>query len=87
MSHKLITYRCFKNFNDYSFVNDLSNSNIFLSVEYFCLNQVLNQNAPLKNKRIKRLQQPDWYYEDIKQARLLRDRYKRDKNWKQYGIC
>ncbi len=37
--------------------------------------EVVNQHAPLKEKRVKCPKQPDWFNEDIQQASYLRDKY------------
>jgi len=95
--HKIIKYRCFNKFNEINFQNDLANANFDMvetiedaneafEVFYNILNSVLNKNAPIKYKKVKRLQQPGWYNENVKQARSLRDKYKRESNWPQYKL-
>ena len=95
--HKIIKYRCFNKFNEINLQNDLANANFDMvetiedaneafEVFYNILNSVLNKNAPIKYKKVKRLQQPGWYNENVKQARSLRDKYKRESNWPQYKL-
>ena len=95
--HKAITYRSFKNFDKSSFLHDIygvnfdiletiSDTNLFLDKLYYMLNCVLDKHAPLKCKRVKRLQQPGWYTDEVKQARITRDMYRSHKNWDQYKI-
>jgi hypothetical protein len=46
----------------------------------------LKKHAPIKKKRVKRLHQPDWYTDDIKHARRIRDKFKACNNELQYKI-
>ena len=77
--HKTIQYRCYKKFSEQSFLNELStaldqlvisdsdtNSN-FENLNIIVL-KVLNNHAPLKNKRVKKETQPEWFNDDIKAA-------------------
>lgn len=44
----------------------------------------LDQHAPVKIKRVKTNHLPEWFSNDISQARRLRDLSKRKKNWLEY---
>ena len=96
-THKLITYRSFKNFDENAFINDLESSNLSLlkllndpneiiKILYNILNSSLSKHAPLKSKRVKTNKQPAWYTDEVKQARCLRDKYKTVNNFDQYKI-
>ena len=50
------------------------------------LNCVLDKHPPLKCKRVKHLQQPGWYTDEVRQARITRDMYRSHKNWDLYKI-
>ena len=93
--HKTIQYRCYKKFSEQSFLNELStaldqlvisdsdtNSN-FENLNTIIL-KVLNNHAPLKNKRVKKETQPEWFNDDIKAAIKQRDFNHKLKNWNQY---
>lgn len=86
--HKLITYKSNKNFNKREFLSDLEsqpwntleifddpNDALDLFSKHFL--DTLNRHAPLKTKRVKLTNQPDWYNEDIKEAMKQRDQLKK----------
>ena len=94
---KLLSTDVLTNLMKSIFQNDLANANFDIvetiedtneafEVFYNILNSVLNKNAPIKYKKVKRLQQPGWYNENVKQARSLKDKYKRESNWPQYKL-
>ena len=85
--HKTIQYRNTKDFNDTTFLDDLSNQpwntiDIFDnpndSLNFFSdiFLSVLNTHAPLKHRRVKHSNQPGWLNEDIKKAMKIRDNAK-----------
>ena len=50
-------------------------------VGYGIILKHLNQHAPYKTKRVKTSKMPNWYNEEIAQARRKRDDFKRRKLW------
>ena len=44
----------------------------------------LDRHAPLKTRRVKSKRMPEWFTPDIRDARKLRDHYKRSKNWSKF---
>ena len=93
--HTIIKYRSFKNFDLDAFKNNLHMSNISaveiiddpnsaLDLLYKILNLSLQKHAPVKSKRIKRKHQPGWFSDEIKQARIIRDKHKYKKEWDLY---
>ena len=50
------------------------------------MNSVLAKHAPVKLKRVKHLQQPGWYTDEIKEARIKRDNYKSCQSWDQFKL-
>lgn len=94
--HTSIKYRCYKKFDEKLFCRDLLCSNISsiemitdpndaLAVFYSIFNAVLSNHAPMKEKRIKRPHQPGWYNDEIRKARLMRNKFHTKKDWKQYN--
>ena len=94
-SHKTIQYRCFKKFNEDTFLSDLSenlnnmtcsatDSNINFSQWVSTFVSILNRNAPVKIKRVKNETQPEWLTDDIKSAMKNRDIHHKIKNWSQF---
>ena len=84
--HVTTKYRCFKNLNEDVFIANLSSYlNFFvnedLSSWYDIVLKHLNQHAPYKTKRVKTSKLPDWYNDEIAQARRKRDDFKRRKLW------
>ena len=51
-------------------------------VKFFtdCFNQVVDQVAPVKLKRVQRIQQPEWFTNKIKKEIIVRDKLKHDNN-------
>lgn len=93
--HTSTSYRCFKVFNEESFISDLSNElNTFtlsqsdidddVTAWYVLIIKHLDRHAPLKTKRVKTKRLPDWYTPEIIQARKMRDISKSQKNWTDY---
>jgi len=77
--HKVIKYRSFSNFDEDKFQNELlcsglenieslTNPNDALNMFYSILNRVLSKHAPIKEKRVKREHQPDWFSDEIKKV-------------------
>jgi hypothetical protein len=82
--HKTIQYRYFKKFNESNFQRDLANSNIdkietiadpniSLNMLYNVLNHILSLHAPIKERRIKRDHQPEWFTDELKSLMHKRD--------------
>ena len=95
--HTTISYRCFKSFDEGSFQRDLSVSgmqsvenindpNEALHVFYKILNNIITIHAPLKEKRIKHDQQPEWFDDDIKEMMFERDNCHKKGKFDQYKI-
>ena len=70
--HILINYRRFSKLKMSSFLNDLSsisfdvleiivNPDDALKYFYNCLNSLLVEHIPIKEKRVKKPKQPDWF--------------------------
>ncbi|VDI61719.1 Hypothetical predicted protein [Mytilus galloprovincialis] len=85
-SHKIITYRCFKKFNEENFIKELQckpfnnvieehDTDKALNIWYSLFNNVLNKHAPIKTKRVKNVQRPEWLTPEILTARQNRDYY------------
>ena len=96
-SHKSITYRCYKRFDDELFLSDLNYSLCQLNMTSSNVNErfsewnnifltVLDKHAPIKTKRAKKETQPEWFCDKIKEAIQKRDTYHRNKDWKQYKL-
>ena len=88
--HSSIVYRCFKRFQERVFLVDLhltplenvdnfSDPNLSLS-RWTDLFLVINKHAPLKKRRVKHQTLPPWLNTDIKQAMLLRDKFRSKRN-------
>ena len=95
--HITTSYRCFKTFNEASFLSDLateyesfylSNSSVDedFTLWYSIVQRNLDKHAPIKTRRVKSKRLPDWFTSDILNARRTRDYYKRAKNWSQYKL-
>ena len=95
--HKHITtlYRCFKHFNERSFISELANDlNTFVAdkasidEDFTCWSSLvlkhLNNHAPVKSKRVKTKRLPEWFTPDITHMQRLRDKSKRIKQWDDY---
>lgn len=93
--HITTSYRCFKTFDEISFLADLQYdlNNLEINREtidedFTALHSIiikhLDKHAPIKVRRVKSSRLPDWYTPEIGQARIARDRYKRLKRWAEY---
>ena len=93
--HTTITYRSFKNFDEEKFQQDLQNAPFYMVYNHTCPDQamacwidiyqeVLNQNAPLRTKRVKHDSLPPWLTIDIRSAMALRDKLKKEKKFDEY---
>jgi len=89
--HSTIRYRSYKHFNEEQFLNDLKNQPWSVldiyddpddALGYFLelfLN-VMNSHLPIKEKRVKHKQQPDWFNNEIIEAIRSRDNAKKQKD-------
>ena len=93
--HVVTSYRCFKAFDETAFLVDLEDD-----LRHFEINQdtvdddfgalhaiiinLLDKYAPIKTRRVKSSRLPAWYSPEIGQARMARDKYKRQKQWTEY---
>ena len=95
--HMSTSYRCFKHFNESSFLYDLgsdlesfslSNSNVDDDfTDWFSIIQKqLDKHAPIKTRRVKTQRLPEWCTPELVTARRMRDSFKKAKNWSQYKI-
>ena len=50
------------------------------------MNGILTKHVPFKEKRVKRLKQPDWYNEEIENVILLRNKIQHTGNWPMYKV-
>lgn len=93
--HTTISYRNFKNFSENDFLSELGNApfyeveyesdpNACIQIWYNVFNKILNKHAPMVTKRVKRDKQPEWFNNEIKQARLKREQYHRLGMWEEY---
>ena len=84
-THKTIKYLDFKNLNTEALLNDLRNSPwdsafVFDDVDdtldafELLLNQALKEHIPFKQKRVRKLKQPDWINDRIISAIKTRDK-------------
>ena len=94
-SHKTISYRSFKHFNDDLFLNDLmcANWNVIESFNdidsmidtwYSMFTAVVDMHAPVKTQRVKRNIQPDWLTSEILDSMKERDKCKKSGNLELY---
>ena len=81
----IITYRSFKNFDESSFKNDLSEVPWEIVTEFDDINEmvevwnslfleIVNKHTPIKTYRVKRQYQPEWLTTDILECMKKRDR-------------
>ena len=93
--HVVTSYRCFKAFDETAFLVDLEHD-----LRHFEINQdtvdddfgalhaiiinLLDKYAPIKTRRVKSSRLPAWYSPEIGQARMARDKCKRQKQWTEY---
>ncbi len=84
--HNMMKFRSYKDFNEEAFVEDLYNVpwNLLdtfddpddaLDSWKVMFMEVVDQHAPVKERRVKKAKQPDWFSDDIKEAMYLRDKY------------
>ena len=94
-NHSSIKYRSFKNFEDSKFLDQLHKKieNFKCTQTYTNLNfstwnelflSVLDEHAPIKEKRVKRDTKPAWLNEEITIAQRKRDYYHKKQDWKNY---
>ena len=50
------------------------------------MNGILTNHVPFKEKRVKRLKQPDWYNEEINNDILLRNKFQHAGSWPMYKV-
>jgi len=94
-SHHKISYRALANFDETNFLEELKvqpwsdierhndpDDGLNLFIKLF--SNVLNSHAPIKQKRVKRIQQPDWFNNNISFAIKQRDYAKKVNNSQQY---
>ena len=97
LKHKTIKYRCFSNFNENAFhfellnggiddVTDYFDPNIALDKFYTVLNNSLEVHAPIKEKRVKRDSQPQWFTDEIKCEIRKRNNLHMYKNFDEYKM-
>ncbi|MCG8047471.1 MAG: reverse transcriptase domain-containing protein, partial [Candidatus Thiodiazotropha endolucinida] len=93
--HVSTTYRCFKNFDDSTFLSNLEDelssfaaNSSDLDEDYLAWHRIimkhLDNNAPVKSKRVKHKRLPQWYTPEITQMQRLRDNSKRLKQWSDF---
>ena len=93
--HSSIVYRCFKHFNEQSFLLDLSLipfnyvyniDDPDLAFSYFIKSflTIANKHAPLKEKRVRQQTLPPWFTPEIKKAMFTRDTFKKQKQFEEY---
>ena len=84
-SHKEITYRSFKHFNNDLFLNNLVSVNwtdietidevdTMIDAWYSMFTHIVDKHAPVKSQRVKRNFQPDWLTSEILDGMKERDR-------------
>ena len=89
--HSLITYRCYKHFQEDKFlahlrslplekIHNFTDPNTALESMCDMLKSAFNKHAPLKSKRVKHPDIPAWLNPDIIKAMRLRDQFKKEKN-------
>ncbi len=85
-AHNTIKYRSYKDFDEHAFLEDLKPIQCTLCEAFDDANDSLvcwkhlfldtvNTHAPLKERRVKILVQPDWFIDDIYEAMHLRNKY------------
>ena len=97
-THTSIKYRCYKNFDDDKFLNDLENApweeiesieNVDEALEYWykLFLKITNKHAPMKEKRVKRNKQPEWFNDDILKQMAIRDHFKQKGEEERYRVA
>ena len=95
--HLNIEYRSFKNFNETEFIVDLARTPFYLvenlddvdeatDLWYQLFLDNLDKHAPKKLRRVKTLQQPEWWDAEINSARMQRDYFHRIKDMCNYRV-
>lgn len=95
--HTSITYRSYKDFDQKAFLEDLqqcpwhqldnlNHVDETLDKWYELFNNVINKHLPLKSKRVKNIQQPDWMTDEIIHVMKQRDSYKVNGNFNMYKL-
>ena len=84
IGRKTIKYRCFSNFNEQLFLNDLSVSPLAMvynitepteALDFWLdtFNTVYDKHAPYKQKRVRSVPKPKWFTKELQEAIYLRD--------------
>ena len=84
IGHKTMKYRCFSNFNEQLFLNDLSLSPMAMvynmtepteALDFWLdiFNTIYNRHAPYKQKWVKSVPKPKWFTKELQEAIYLRD--------------
>ena len=95
--HHTIRYRSFKNFNEANFISDLEsipwdvikvfdNVDDALDAWYSLFTDVIDKHVPLKQHRVKNVNQPNWLTPEIIDSIKIRDRFKALGNNTHYKI-
>ena len=93
--HKTIKYRSCKNLDEAAFLSDLRNvpwsvcetfddPNDALDCWYKLFMDIVDTHAPMKERRVKRLKQPDWFTDEIHDAIRERDKHAKHKNYENW---
>ena len=88
--HKSVQYRCYKNFNNISFLADLNrlpldnvyhttDPDIALKTFLDLITPIINKHIPLKTRRVKHANLPTWINSDIIKGMEIRDKCKQSK--------
>lgn len=97
VTHHTIKYRSFKNFDESKFNEDLAsvpwdvikvfdNVDDALDAWYSLFSDVIDKHVPLKQHRVKNINQPSWLTPEIIDSIKTRDRFKALSNMDQYKI-
>ena len=84
IGHKTIKYRCFSNFNEQLFLNDISLSPLAMvynmtepteALDFWLdtFNTIYDKHAPYKQKRVKSVPKPKWFTKELQEAIYRRD--------------
>ncbi|KAK3103380.1 hypothetical protein FSP39_018833 [Pinctada imbricata] len=96
-THLEITYRDFKNFDEFLFLQDLANApfqhieqfsdvNNAMNLFFHIFLDVFNKHASLKTKRVKTQTKPTWLTPEINEARHKRDYFHKKLDFDNYKI-
>ena len=72
--------------SDIDNIESINDPNYAMNVLYDILQPIVNKHAPLKIKRVRHKTQPQWYSDNIKNARINRDLFHKQKDWINYKI-